>query len=174
SASSRARIIDILAASDDKAAGKAMLDVLETEVPPEVRQKVLANLKLFLPGKWKDLRGSKEVDTLIARLLDKSATRIAGLELIAAVEPSGAARQVEKIALDSKEDQAVRVAAARALGALPFDDSVQALTKLSHGSQAQLLQATTQALGQLASLTSKQQQKVAQEALKALKGLFLE
>src|SRR5437764_1389076 len=36
SASSRARIIDILAASDDRAAGQAMLDVLESDVPAEV------------------------------------------------------------------------------------------------------------------------------------------
>src|SRR5205823_888856 len=114
SASSRARIIDILAASDDRAAGQAMLDVLESDVPAEVRQKVLANLKLFLPGKWKDLRGSKELDSVLNRLLDGPATRIAGLELIAAVEPAGAARRVEKIALDTKEDPAVRVAAAKA------------------------------------------------------------
>src|SRR5206468_8160039 len=61
SASSRARIIDILATSDDKSAGKAMLDVLQDNVPPEVRDKVLANLKTFLPGKWKELRNSPEL-----------------------------------------------------------------------------------------------------------------
>ena len=48
----RARIVDILAASDDKNAGKVMLDVLQADVPAEVRDKVMENLKLFLPGKW--------------------------------------------------------------------------------------------------------------------------
>src|SRR5262249_46145817 len=72
----RARIIDILATSDDKNAGKAMLDVLQSDVPPEVRDKVLVNLSLFLPGKWRDLRGSKDLNDAIAGMLKKKETRV--------------------------------------------------------------------------------------------------
>jgi len=48
----RGRIVDILAASNDAAAGASLLKVLETDVPDEVRAKVNDNLKLFLPNKW--------------------------------------------------------------------------------------------------------------------------
>ena len=62
----RGRIVDILAASNDAGAGKTMLDVLQSDVPPEVRDKVLANVKLFLPNKWSNLRNSKELNDAIA------------------------------------------------------------------------------------------------------------
>src|SRR5205807_10038711 len=58
SAPSRGRIIDILAASDDPSAGKALIDVLQSDVPAEVRDKVIDNLKLYLPNKWSGLRQS--------------------------------------------------------------------------------------------------------------------
>src|SRR5262249_29243953 len=60
SAAARSRIIDILALSDDPAAGKTMLDVLRSDVPAEVRDRVIGNLKLYLPGKWRGLRTSSE------------------------------------------------------------------------------------------------------------------
>ena len=48
----RGRIVDILAVADSQAGGAVLLKVLETDVPQEVRDKVINNLKLFLPGKW--------------------------------------------------------------------------------------------------------------------------
>ena len=86
----RGRIVDILAVADDKAAGAALLTALEGDAPPEVRQKIIDNLKLYLPNKWHDLRDGKELAESIQRLLDKPETRITALNLIAAAEKTDA------------------------------------------------------------------------------------
>ncbi len=117
-ADQRGRIVDVLAQSEDKAAGAALLTVLESDAPPEVRQKVIDNLKLFLPNKWHDLRGSKDLTESIQRLMDKPETRVTALNLIAAAEKTDAVAQVAKAADDAKEAEPVRVAAVQTLGAL--------------------------------------------------------
>src|SRR5262249_54137652 len=86
SAPARARIIDILALSDDVSAGKALLDVLTSDVRPEARDKVIDNLKLYLPNKWSGLRDSKELTAAIDKLSGKLETVPMGLALIAAAE----------------------------------------------------------------------------------------
>jgi putative membrane-bound dehydrogenase-like protein len=149
-ADQRARIVDILAAADDPAAGSALLAALENDAPPEVRQKVFDNLKLFLPGKWQGLRGSKELADSIGRLLDKPATRVTGLALIAAAEKTDSVAQVAKIADDAKEADAARVAAVQTLGALPSKESAVALTNIVTGDAPALRVAAAAALGKLA------------------------
>ena len=52
----RSQIVDILASSADAGGGKILLRVLQAGAPAEVRDRILANLKQFLPGKWRDLR----------------------------------------------------------------------------------------------------------------------
>ncbi|HVS34197.1 MAG TPA: PVC-type heme-binding CxxCH protein [Gemmataceae bacterium] len=146
----RGRIVDILAASDDKAAGVALLPVLETDAPPEVRQKVIDNLKLYLPNRWHDLRGSKQLADSIQRLLDKPETRVTGLNLIAAAEKTDMVDAVAKIAADGKEAAPIRVAAVQTLGALSSNDGAWALAKLlDDGSSAVRVEAAL-ALGKLA------------------------
>jgi putative heme-binding domain-containing protein len=150
SAAQRGRIIDILAASDDKEAGRAMLAVLQSDAPPEVRDKVLENLKLFLPGKWRDLRGSNELNTVIKALLAKRETQATGLMLIGAAEKVEMLREVGEYARNVNEDLAVRKAAIATLGQLPSNDAPKTLEALLKTEPASLRVEVLQALGQLA------------------------
>jgi putative membrane-bound dehydrogenase-like protein len=126
----RARVIDILAASDDRAAGKALLKVLQADVPAEVREKVLDNLKRFLPGKWRDLRNSPELGETIRGLLAKADTRATGLSLVGAAERTADVPRVAELARDTKEGEPVRKAAVATLGQLPTPAAVTALAGL--------------------------------------------
>ncbi len=146
----RARIVDILAASDDKDAGKSLLKVLESDVPAEVRERVFANLKLFLPGKWRDLRKSAELTGTIKSLLARAETRATGLGLIAAAEHQGSLADVTVLVKDNKQPVEVLRAAARTLGTLPSDESVEALSWLLKEGPKETRPDTLQALGQLA------------------------
>ncbi len=167
----RGRIVDILAVGDDRTGGAAMLKVLENDVPQEVRDKVIANLKLFLPSKWQGLRGSKDLAESIQNLLAKPETRVTGMNLIAAAEKTNALGEVEKIAADSKEQEAVRVAAVQTLGALPSNESAAALATLLVGDSSAIRGEAAQALGRLAQ--RKADQPGAQQALTALQNAFI-
>ncbi len=147
----RGRIVDILAASNDAGAGKTMLDVLQSDVPPEVRDKVLANVKLYLPNKWSGLRGSKELNDAIAGMLKKPESRVSGLGLVAVAEKTDAAKEVAAIAVDAKETAEARKAAVQTLGALPTAEAVAALqTLLSTANLPALRVEAVQSLGKLA------------------------
>jgi putative membrane-bound dehydrogenase-like protein len=126
-AAQRARIVDILAASEDKDAGKAMLKVLATDVPPEVRYKVIENLKLFLPGKWRELRSSPELNETLNALLHRIDLRPYALDLIVAAEKVDAVVAVEQIANNSANPEKLRNDAVVALGSLPTMDAVRDL-----------------------------------------------
>ena len=167
-AEQRAKIIDILAASDDQEAGKTMLHVLQSDVPPEVRAKVLENLKLFLPNKWRDLRGSKELNATITELLAKADTRPTGLGLIAVAEKVELFGAVAALAQNADEPLPVRKAAIQTLGALPSSEAPKTLATLLTTKPESLRVDALQALGKLA-LLSKPQQAVADAALKVLK-----
>jgi putative membrane-bound dehydrogenase-like protein len=166
----RGRIVDILAVADDKAGGAALLKVLETDIPQEVRDKVIDNLKLFLPGKWQGLRGSKDLAESIQNLLAKPETRITGMNLIAAAEKTDALGQVAKVASDPKEPDAVRLAAVQTLGALPSNESAAALAQILVGDSPGLRADAAQALGRLAE--RKADQPGATQALTALQTAF--
>jgi putative membrane-bound dehydrogenase-like protein len=129
-AAQRAQIVDILAASGDKDAGTALLKVLQTDVPAEVRDKVLDNLKLFLPGKWQSLRRSEELNAAIKGLLANSDTRIVGLSLVGAAQRVLDVPRVAELANDAEQPEAVRKAAVVALGQLPMLGAVSALAVL--------------------------------------------
>ncbi|HKI33308.1 MAG TPA: PVC-type heme-binding CxxCH protein [Gemmataceae bacterium] len=149
SASSRGRIIDILAASEDTSAGKAMLDVLQSDVPAEVRDKVIDNLKLFLPGKWNGLRPSKELSTSIDKLLARSETAPTGLALVAAAERVDFVPKIGELVSMKGAPDAVKAAAVKALGALPSADAIRILTGMLPQAKADTLGvAIVQALGQ--------------------------
>jgi putative membrane-bound dehydrogenase-like protein len=144
-----ARIVDILAASDDKEAGKALLAVLQSPVPDAVRTRIGDNLKLYLPGKWRDLRTSKELDAVLKHLLSQAATRTLALELIGAAERTDAVQTVVGIAKTKDESPAVRVAAVRTLGQLPSAEVAAALSGLLDTKDAALLMEAIQSLGKL-------------------------
>lgn len=127
-ATQRGRVLDILAASDDPGAGKALLDILlRADAPAAVRGKAMENLTLFLPGKWSGLKSSKELGDAIAALLAKAETRTAGLDLVGAAGKTDAVPVVTKLAGDKGEAPAARKAAVQTLGVLPSEEAVAAL-----------------------------------------------
>src|SRR5262249_39274351 len=119
SAASRARIVDILAASDDKDAGKSLLKLLQSDVSPDVREKILEALKQFLPGKWRDLRKSPELTETVEGLLKQPETRVAALGLIGASQKIDLSIKAYRIAGDKQETLPVRTAAIQTLGNFP-------------------------------------------------------
>jgi putative membrane-bound dehydrogenase-like protein len=144
----RGRIVDILATADDPDAGKALLKFLDGDVPEHVRRQILANLQLFLPGKWRDLRRSQELTDAVKQLLSRSDTRGTGLALMAAAEMTGAVAKIAAIARDANETLAVRSAAVQTLGSLPIAEAVVALDALLQSEPA-LRREAVQALGRL-------------------------
>src|SRR5579883_780991 len=126
----RAQIVDILAASEDASSGPSLLNVLRVGVPDEVRDKILSNLKQFLPGKWRNLRDSKELKETIDALLSKPELRASGLALVGAGERNADLPRVAEFARDSKQNEPVRKAAVQTLGQLPSGESVRALRGL--------------------------------------------
>jgi putative heme-binding domain-containing protein len=146
-AAQRGRIVDILAASDDPSAGKALLDVLQADVPGEVRDNALANLQLFLPGKWRALRSGAELDRAIGRLLDRPQGRVAGLALIAAAGKRDAVPRVKELAEDDKQPAEVRRTAVQTLGRIPGAESVAALAGFVRAKKGPLAVEAVQGLG---------------------------
>jgi len=163
-ASQRAQIVDILAASEDAKTGALLLRALRSDTPAEVRDKVLDNLKQFLPGKWQNLRDSKELKETIDGLLSKSESRAIGLALIGAAERTSDIPRVSAVARDAKEAEATRKAAVQTLGQLSNGESVAALRALMEdktvGDEA------VAALGRLAQ--RRREETIARQALQAL------
>ena len=85
-ATQKARIVDILAASPELDAGKSMLALLTSDQSGEVKTRAIVNLKLFLPTKWQALRKSDDVRAAIRTLLDAKQTQVALLLATAAPE----------------------------------------------------------------------------------------
>jgi len=126
----KGRIVDILATSDDPAAGLTMLDVLKSSAAPEVKSQAIANLKLFLPTKWKSLQNSKELTAVIDTLLADEKTQATGFQLIAAANATDRVDAIAKIARDDKAPIELRKEAVRTLGKLPSQESVESLIAL--------------------------------------------
>jgi putative membrane-bound dehydrogenase-like protein len=125
-AQQQARIVDIIAATDDPAAGQTMLAVLKSNVHQFVKNRAIESLKLFLPTKWKELKNGKQLDPTIDVLLKGRATQVAGLQLIAvvgAVERAQAVRALTETEFPlDVQDQALRT-----LTKLKCDNAVDAL-----------------------------------------------
>jgi putative membrane-bound dehydrogenase-like protein len=172
-AEQRARIVDILAASDDRAAGSAILQLLAADVPAEVRERALANLELFLPGKWQHLKKEPAFDRTIGSLLAKPATRATGLALIALAGKPSFVPEAAKVAAAKDEALPVRKAAVAALGKLPDERSVEALRGLLGTTPPALRSDVVAALGELARVRGFRaaRRPGAAAALKALQGL---
>jgi hypothetical protein len=126
----KARVIDIIASNDDPAAGKSMLDVLQSDAAPEVKARAINSLKLFLPTKWKGLQSGKELAAVLDGLLKDAKSQATGLQLVAAV---GAVNRVDAVAAIAKDTNApldIRKEAVRTLGKLPDQKSVDALVNI--------------------------------------------
>ncbi len=172
-ASQRARVVDIIAGGDDRDAGLTLLKVLQSSPPPEVAERIVANLQTFLPNKWRDLRSGPDLAAISNGLLGKPETRQSGLALIAAAERVEAVGAVTALARDEKESAAVRTAAVQTLGQLPSAEAAQALGGLLTSAPSELRQAAAAALGKLAA-QQKPDAPGAKESLKALQAALLD
>ncbi len=123
----KARIVEILSASDDPAAGQTMLGLLKSDAPAEVKARAIDQLRLFLPTKWKSLQGGKDLASAIETLLKGEKTKITGLQLIAAIGSPGQLDAVVAIATDDTVASDVRREAVRTLGKLPSEKAVETL-----------------------------------------------
>jgi putative membrane-bound dehydrogenase-like protein len=145
----RARIVDILATSDDKNAGKTLLQVLQSEVPKEVREKVIENLKLFLPGKWRDLRESQELTNAINILLPQAESDPTGLMLVGVAERTDFLDDVANWAIGKEHAKVARVASIQTLGTLPSDRAAKSLAALLKDDTDEFRGEIVQALGRM-------------------------
>jgi len=163
----RGRIVDILAGSDDAKAGLALLRILQADLPQGVRERVAANLQLFLPGKWQSLRNNEEVKRVALSLLEKPQTRDSALAIIGAAQLISLSSEVAELARDTKEPESLRLKAAQTLGLLPSEASVTQLMVLTKFKPISLRSEAIRSLGQLAEQDSKQPS--ARAALSALR-----
>jgi putative membrane-bound dehydrogenase-like protein len=148
-AAQRVRIVDILAANDDPAAGKMLLNLLLGEQSPEVRDGIVSNLKQFVPGKWRDLRRSPEMGEAIERLLGKPDTAATGIALAALSQRAEFHLKVREMAVDGSVGLPTQLEAVHALGTMPFAGSAETLAELAAAPEAKSLSiAAVQALGQ--------------------------
>lgn len=142
----KARIVDILAASDDASAGQAMIELLGGTAPAEVKARAIDNLRLFLPTKWQSLRTNPSMSKTIDTLLARADGRTAGLALAAASGQSNAVVKVRAIAEDDKLDLAIRKEAIATLGQIKTEQALDALMQIGVP-QNPLSVACTQAIG---------------------------
>ncbi len=168
-AEQRARIVDILAASEDPAAGQTAIGLLQAHVPAVVRTRVIDHLEKYLGGRWAPLRGARELTQAIDTLLAQPDGRPAALRLIAAAGRTKTIPQVRQLALDANVPEAVRREAVRTLGKLLAVEAIDALTPLASatgpvGAEARL------ALGTLAGQLGGAPNARALEPLKTLLG----
>ncbi len=69
-------MVDMLAMSDDKAAGQILLRRWPTSLRPTCVHKILAALKANLTGKWSYLAQGKELNQTITKLAGQSANTV--------------------------------------------------------------------------------------------------
>jgi putative membrane-bound dehydrogenase-like protein len=126
----RARVVEVLGAYQEPEAGKTLLRLLASGLPPEARNTILQNLKASLSAKWYGLRQSQELGDAVARLLDQPDTRATALSLIQVAGRGQDARRVAALARDPKQPLAIRNGAVQTLGSLPSADAQKALQGL--------------------------------------------
>jgi putative membrane-bound dehydrogenase-like protein len=158
------QIVDILSGTQDISGGQSMIQALTADAPAEVRDRILAKLKENLPGKWRDLRRSKELAEGTDRFLEKPETRSLGLALVGVAAKEDSIGRVADIARDSKESLSVRSAAIAALGAMSIPAATKTLEGLLAIEPAELRLRVVQAFGEQLNLYSSDRE----PAMKAL------
>jgi putative membrane-bound dehydrogenase-like protein len=164
----RLQIVDILGGTQDTSGGQAMIKALTPDAPPQVRDHILAKLKENLPGKWRELRKSKELSQAIDGFLAKHETRPLGLALVGVAAKEDAIGRVAEIARDGKEPEAVRTSAIASLGAMTLPAATKALEGLVQIEPADLGPRVAKALGDQLQLYSSDRE----PAMKALKAII--
>jgi putative membrane-bound dehydrogenase-like protein len=166
----KGRIVEIIAASTDAAAGRAMVEVLKSDAAPEVKARAIASLKQFLPTKWKGLQGSKELTAEIDALLKNPKTQVIGVQLIAAANAVDHLDAVVAIATDAATAAPVKEQAIAALGQLRSVKAVEALQKfVREGIEPTKGTTSVAAINALGTLVTGQgKDEVSQKALAAL------
>ena len=164
----RLQIVDILGGTQDTSGGQAMIQALTPDAPPQVRDHILAKLKENLPGKWRELRKSKELSQAIDGFLTKEETRPLGLALVGVAAKEDAIGRVADIARDGKEPEAVRASAISSLGAMTLPAATKALEGLVQIDPVDLRPRVAKALGDQLQLYSSDRE----PAMKALKTIF--
>lgn len=126
----RALVADVLATSNDPAAGPTLLKALVGAKETEMRERLYARLRQNLAGKWQNLANSPEAVRAIESFLNDPRTRAEGLELAGLTRNDTLRARVKDIAANSKETLAVRTSAVRALGGFKGADNAQAILKI--------------------------------------------
>ena len=182
-AKQKARIVDIIASSDDANAGKIMLTMLASDASPEAKTRALESLKMFLPTKWKELLKSAELKEVSLNMLKHPETMVPGLQLIAAAGASGITFEVDHVSdfarpkvtssrgIDRLHSPAVRREALATLSKMRIDHAVDYLNDfLCEKENPFSLDAAT-ALGSM--IVGRGTDPISQQALGALKAKFV-
>lgn len=165
----KARIVDILAASDDPAAGKTMLSLLQGEAPAEVKAKAIENLKLFLPTKWAALKASPELKAVILALLKSADGKALGLTLAGASPECEVTFDVQAVAQDTSLPAAVRGQAIRVIGKMQHTQFTKMITPFLKEPAV-----AADAVAALADqMTARQENAASKAALELLQGVLL-
>src|SRR5205085_3743381 len=115
-AAQKSRIIDILASTDDASAGRTMISLVTGDYPPEVKDRAIENLKLFLGTKWAPLKKSDQLKSAVDTLMRTGPKNwLIGLQLVAAAELTEHVELIEGMAT-KPQDATIRKAAIRTLG----------------------------------------------------------
>ena len=167
-AAQKARILDLLATSEDIEAGKTTLSLLKAGVPAEIQTRAIENLKMFLPNKWKPLSQGEDLAKAAESLLKSEEGKRSGLQLIAATGQARFIGEVQAIAGDAKASESVRIEAVRTLGQIHDLKAVEALVSLLPG-QGPVAVAAITALGE--QIPRKADSPAAKKALAALESV---
>jgi putative heme-binding domain-containing protein len=143
----RIRVLDILASSDDGAAGTLVVHLLQTELPEPLRDSCVSTLQRFLPGKWSSLRIGPALAAVVRQLLRSADTREGAIGLIAASALEEFLSEVVAVARNSQETSRVRTKAIEALASLPATDAQEALAALLRTGPPALQAVAAQSLG---------------------------
>ena len=127
SAGQRSQIVNILASSTEPGAAAVLLKALKDSNSRDIRDDLVSSLTLNLAGKWSNLRKSKELTSVIEKLLEAKETRQTGLALIAAAQRIDFLDRVIDITKSEREPDAARQAALQTLGSFKTEKATEAL-----------------------------------------------
>jgi len=173
-AAQKARIVDIMASSDDERVGKTLLDLLVVDTPPEIRAKIIDQMRLFLPTKWAGLRktAKDELYGNACMLIRSEQARTDGLKFAAVTGMEQVITDVYKCVFDDKLPMEDRVLAAHVLGSIPEVRAVDGLNTMATAAvgsntkwDTRIRIAAVESLGQL---VGRREDKIGPAALKSL------
>src|SRR5207247_744521 len=122
-AAQKGRIVDILAASDDPATGRRFVLMLKSDLSPEVKLRVVENLKSFLPTKWSAVGSSATVKDVATHLFQVKKDDATFLALVAAAQRTDAVTRLSEMVIDETRPVETKREAIRTLGAVHSRES---------------------------------------------------